>query len=1176
MSAAIAHATQTVAPVTIAAIGPTTTAAWSVNPLVTRLGLPYPAQITAPVTTRSIITDMLGWIGLGALNPRVPGPAMPVSDFVAGVWVGIRRIHYTLWNSHPTLSLTTATTDPVKAVVTGNLGGADVDGDVLTYAVSNPSKGTVEIAEDGTYTYTPDAEFAHTGGTDSFVASVSDTANPWHRYGLAGVVHHLVRQLAWAGVMNPDTKIVRVTVPVGFVNAAPIVEAASVGAASPSTGAVLGTVATSDADGDTVTFTTKTAPLRGAVQLNSATGAFTYTPNPVARHAASAQGAAADALIDTFTLEIADGYGGTTLVPVTVAIAPANANPVAAAPTIGNPNVTTGAVAGALSITDADGDAATYPAAVSTAKGTAVIAANGTFVYTPNANARHAAAADNATAAERTDTFTVTISDGHGGTTAAVVTVAVGPFNTNPVAGTPTVATADAATGVIVGSLAATDADGDTTAFVAITAPSRGTLSLNQSTGAFTYTPDASARHGAAADGATGTDIADTFTLAVTDGHGGTTLVPVTVDILPANTAPAFSTPTVGDPSGSTGAVTGALAITDAEGDTPTYSIVDGPLNGTVTIDPATGLFVYTPNADARHDAARESGSTGTGLQTITLSNPAAVTMGTYGGWTSGVGTYNYVATYFTAAETGTYIFGQTSAPVDTVMEIYSGTFNPSAPGVGRLAVNDDTGLSAHVDAGATVTGCAGSTGLCPQVTANLTAGQVITLVVTTFSAGAPLGLPQSFYSNRGGTFAATAPGDSFTVAVNDGHGGITTSRISVPILPANVAPTAVASTGTPDGSTGAVAGALAVSDADGDTTAVAAVTTPTRGTLTVDPATGAFTYTPDPSARHAAAADGASAAERTDTFTLGVTDGHGGTIAVPVSVVIDPTNTDPTAGTTTLGDPDAAGTIAGRLAVTDADGDALTYRGSGTSASGAFVINPDGSFTYTPTADALAAAGSGTTDSFSITVDDGHGGVVAVPVTVTIAAGNNSSPGTPPAGCPTNCADATVTFTGGTAFFAGGPGTTNGTDLYRDVDYYVENGFVFDYIGGSGGDVGDYYGTGNDVIHAHWGVGEMTSIEIRKDGGGSFNFNYFVLTSNTLAPGGSAQGTEQVFIQGFLNGTATGPQVLLAPEDWGFPASSVFTGTAFDSVDKVVITSTNGSFSCFGMDSFYIDSISV
>ena len=616
MSAAIAHATQSVAPVTIAAIGPTTTAAWGVNPLVTRLGLPYPAQITAPVTTRSIITDMLGWIGLGALNPRVPGPAMPVSDFVAGVWVGIRRIHYTLWNSHPTLSLTTATADPVKAVVTGNLGGADVDGDVLTYAVSNPSKGTVEIAEDGTYTYTPDAEFAHTGGTDSFVASVSDTANPWHRYGLAGVVHHLVRQLAWAGVMNPDTKIVRVTVPVGFVNAAPVVETASVGAASPSTGAVLGTVATSDADGDTVTFTTKTAPLRGAVQLNSATGAFTYTPNPVARHAASAQGAAADALIDTFTLEIADGYGGTTLVPVTVAIAPANANPVAAAPTIGNPNVTTGAVAGALSITDADGDAATYPAAVSTDKGTAVIAANGTFVYTPNANARHAAAADAATAAERTDTFTVTISDGHGGTTAAVVTVAVGPFNTNPVAGTPTVATADASTGVIAGSLAATDADGDTTSVAAVTTPTRGTLTVDPATGAFTYTPDPSARHAAAADDASAAELTDTFTLGVTDGHGGTIAVPVSVAIAPANTDPTGGTPVLGLPNPGSGAITGTLTASDIDGDTTVYSAPETTALGAVTVDRVTGAFTYTPTADAR--AAAGAGTTDTFVITVT------------------------------------------------------------------------------------------------------------------------------------------------------------------------------------------------------------------------------------------------------------------------------------------------------------------------------------------------------------------------------------------------------------------------------------------------------------------------------------------------------------------------------------------------------------------------------
>jgi len=583
--------------------------------LVTRLGLPYPAQITAPVTTRSIITDMLGWIGLGALSPRVPAPAMPVNDFIAGVWVGIRRIHYTFHNSHPTLSLTTATADPVKAVVTGNLGGADVDGDVLTYAVSNPSKGTVEIAEDGTYTYTPDAEFAHTGGTDSFVASVSDTANPWHRYGLAGVVHHLVRQLAWAGVMNPDTKIVRVTVPAGFVNAAPAVEEASVGAASPTTGAVSGTVATSDADGDTVTFTTKTAPLRGAVQLDSATGAFTYTPNPVARHAASAQGAAADALIDIFTLEIADGYGGTTLVPVTVAIAPANADPVAAAPTIGNPNVTTGAVAGALSITDADGDAATYPAAVNTAKGTAVIAADGSFVYTPNPNARHAAAADDATAAERTDTFTVTISDGHGGITTSPISVPILPANIVPTA-IASIGTPDGSTGAVVGTLAASDADGDTTAVAAVTAPTRGTLTVDPATGAFTYTPDPTARHAAAADDASAADLTDTFTLGVTDGHGGTIAVPVSVTIDPTNTNPTGGTPVLGPPNPRSGSITGTLTASDGDGDTIVYSAPETTALGTVTIDRVSGAFTYTPTPDAR--AAAGAGTTDTFTITVT------------------------------------------------------------------------------------------------------------------------------------------------------------------------------------------------------------------------------------------------------------------------------------------------------------------------------------------------------------------------------------------------------------------------------------------------------------------------------------------------------------------------------------------------------------------------------
>lgn len=167
----------------------------------------------------------------------------------------------------------------------------------------------------------------------------------------------------------------------------------------------------------------------------------------------------------------------------------------------------------------------------------------------------------------------------------------------------------------------------------------------------------------------------------------------------------------------------------------------------------------------------------------------------------------------------------------------------------------------------------------------------------------------------------------------------------------------------------------------------------------------------------------------------------------------------------------------------------------------------------------------------------------------------------------------AVVTFTGGTATITGGgTGTTDGQTQFQSVDFYTESGFKFDYLGGSGGSIGNYYGVGNDVIHAHWGVNEMTSIEISKDGGGTFEFNYFVLTSNTLSPGGAPTGFEDVHVQAWLNGTQVGSDVILPSEQWGFPAVDVFFGTDFDLVDKIVITSTHTSFSCFGMDSFYID----
>ena len=167
----------------------------------------------------------------------------------------------------------------------------------------------------------------------------------------------------------------------------------------------------------------------------------------------------------------------------------------------------------------------------------------------------------------------------------------------------------------------------------------------------------------------------------------------------------------------------------------------------------------------------------------------------------------------------------------------------------------------------------------------------------------------------------------------------------------------------------------------------------------------------------------------------------------------------------------------------------------------------------------------------------------------------------------------AVVTFTGGTITKNGGATiVTNGSILEADVDFYTESGFVLDYIGvgndGFSSFVGNYYSTGNDVIHGHWGQSQrLTSIDIYKVGGGTFDLNYFVLTTNS---DGHPNG-EGVSIEGFLNGVSTGTALFLPPEIWGFPAVDVFLNTNFDLVDRVKIVGSDSTF-CFGMDEFYID----
>jgi YVTN family beta-propeller protein/VCBS repeat-containing protein len=108
----------------------------------------------------------------------------------------------------------------------------------------------------------------------------------------------------------------------------------------------------------------------------------------------------------------------------------ANTNPKISKVTVGTPVAGTGVVTGSVAATDAEKDKLTYSAPASTAKGSTVSmnAATGAFTYTPSDSARFTAARYKPTTAQKTDSFTVTVTDGFGGTATQALTVPVAPM----------------------------------------------------------------------------------------------------------------------------------------------------------------------------------------------------------------------------------------------------------------------------------------------------------------------------------------------------------------------------------------------------------------------------------------------------------------------------------------------------------------------------------------------------------------------------------------------------------------------------------------------------------------------------------------------------------------------------------------------------------------------------
>ena len=205
------------------------------------------------------------------------------------------------------------------------------------------------------------------------------------------------------------------------------------------------------------------------------------------------------------------------------------------------------------------------------ANGTVTVNPDGTFVYTPNPGF------------SGEDKFTVTVSDGKGGTTTVDVPVTVTPSETQPGITPPIQPVVTDEDTPTIGKITVVDPDGGTPTFTLTTPPTHGTVTINPD-GTFEYTPSPNYNGG------------DKFTVTVDDGNGGITLVEVPVMVNPVNDAP-VAKDDVGtyDPASST--FVGSVLKNDADPDGDPLKVTSFVVGGK-TYAPGQTVELLSTNGD--------------------------------------------------------------------------------------------------------------------------------------------------------------------------------------------------------------------------------------------------------------------------------------------------------------------------------------------------------------------------------------------------------------------------------------------------------------------------------------------------------------------------------------------------------------------------------------------------
>ncbi len=150
------------------------------QPLIARAA---PAAAKEP----SIISRLLAPLGIGALATITDTPLAPVSPTtLMGVLELVRRELEKLFvNKTPTSTYNPGANIAANGAITGKVVGTDPDS-TLTYTATSPAEGDVVIGPDGTFTFTPNANY---DGSASFDVTISDESSGFHVHGLSGVLN---------------------------------------------------------------------------------------------------------------------------------------------------------------------------------------------------------------------------------------------------------------------------------------------------------------------------------------------------------------------------------------------------------------------------------------------------------------------------------------------------------------------------------------------------------------------------------------------------------------------------------------------------------------------------------------------------------------------------------------------------------------------------------------------------------------------------------------------------------------------------------------------------------------------------------------------------------------------------------------------------------------------------